>query len=102
MGENYVLGNKDDKNEFKPYPVEQDMFEGKKVLQVACGTQHVVVLVQDNEADGKHKEDHSAFVQTKSEFPPRKPPKEGQEEEEDEDGPELPEFVMNAKLKQQT
>lgn len=101
MGENYVLGNREDSNEFKPYAVDQAMFESKKVLQVACGTQHVVVLVQDAEGAEKHAVDHSTFTQTKSEFPPPKVPQEGEEEAEDEDAPQVPEFVMNAKLRQQ-
>lgn len=38
MGENYVLGNRDDQNEFKPFKLDPRMFEEKKVLQIACGT----------------------------------------------------------------
>jgi len=38
MGENYVLGNREDSNEFKPYKLDPIMFEEKKVLQMACGT----------------------------------------------------------------
>lgn len=49
FGENYVLGNRADENEFKPYKLDPRMFEEKKVLQIACGTQHVVALVQDSE-----------------------------------------------------
>lgn len=45
MGENYVLGNRDDQNEFKPFKLDPRMFEEKKVLQIACGTQHVVALI---------------------------------------------------------
>jgi alpha-tubulin suppressor-like RCC1 family protein len=38
MGENFVLGNREDNNEFKPYKLDPRMFEEKKVLQMACGT----------------------------------------------------------------
>jgi len=38
FGENYVLGNRDDLNEHKPHLVDERMFEGKKVVQVSCGT----------------------------------------------------------------
>ena len=32
MGENYVLGNREDSNEFKPYKLDARMFEEKKVV----------------------------------------------------------------------
>jgi len=32
MGENYVLGNRDDENEFKPYKLHPKMFEENKVV----------------------------------------------------------------------
>lgn len=38
MGENYVLGNREDSNEFKPYKLDPRMFEEKKVLNISCGT----------------------------------------------------------------
>lgn len=44
MGDNYVLGNRDDRNEHKPYKVDPRMFENNKVLQIACGSNHIVVL----------------------------------------------------------
>ena len=47
FGENYVLGNREDTNEFKPQKLDPRMFEEKHVLQMACGTQHVVALAQD-------------------------------------------------------
>jgi alpha-tubulin suppressor-like RCC1 family protein len=47
MGENYVLGNRDDCNEFKPYNLDPRMFESNSVMMVACGTMHCVVLAKD-------------------------------------------------------
>lgn len=44
MGENYVLGNRDDCNEFKPYKLDPRMFENRDVLMMACGTMHCVTL----------------------------------------------------------
>jgi regulator of chromosome condensation len=49
MGENYVLGSRDDDNQFYPYKVHPKMFEEFPVLQVGAGTQHVVVLTTDNQ-----------------------------------------------------
>ena len=37
MGENYVLGTRDDENEFVPKEVHPKMFNELRVLQVACG-----------------------------------------------------------------
>ena len=44
MGENYVLGNREDDNEFKPYKLDPRMFETNKVVMMGCGTQHAVAL----------------------------------------------------------
>ncbi len=44
MGENYVLGSREDYNEFLPYTVDPKMFEELPVLMIGAGTQHVVVL----------------------------------------------------------
>jgi hypothetical protein len=38
MGENYVLGNRDDENEFKPYKLDPRMFENNNVVMMGCGT----------------------------------------------------------------
>lgn len=38
MGSNYVLGNRDEENEFFPYKVHPKMFEEMPVMQIACGT----------------------------------------------------------------
>lgn len=83
FGENYVLGNRDDCNEFKPHKLDPRMFEEKKVLQIACGTQHVVVLAQENDGADMHQMDLSSFVKVASKIPvkPPKEPKEGEEEE---------------------
>ena len=49
MGENYVLGSRDDDNQYFPYKVHPKMFEEFPVLQVGAGTQHVVVLTTDSQ-----------------------------------------------------
>lgn len=48
MGSNYVLGNREEDNEFRPYTVHPKMFEEMPVMQIGCGTQHVVVLTTDS------------------------------------------------------
>jgi hypothetical protein len=47
LGENYVLGNRQDDNEFKPYKLDPRMFENNKVVMMGCGTQHAVALALD-------------------------------------------------------
>lgn len=47
FGENYVLGNRADENEFKPYKLDPRMFENNKVIMIGCGTQHTVALTHD-------------------------------------------------------
>jgi len=47
MGENYVLGNRQDDNEFVPYKLDPRMFEENKVVMMALGTQHAVALTKD-------------------------------------------------------
>lgn len=47
FGENYVLGNRNDENEFKPYKLDPRMFEENKVIMMALGTQHAVALTHD-------------------------------------------------------
>ena len=56
MGENYVLGSRDDDNQFKPYVVHPRMFDELPVLMLGAGTQHVVVLTSDSQ-------DHQDFPQ---------------------------------------
>jgi hypothetical protein len=48
MGENYVLGSRDDDNQHTPYKVHPKMFEEMPVLMVGTGTQHIVVLTTDS------------------------------------------------------
>jgi len=50
MGENYVLGNRDDCNQFYPFKLESRMFEERKVAQVSLGTMHAVALTYDGES----------------------------------------------------
>lgn len=52
FGENYVLGTRDDQNEFFPKLVHPKMFEENDVIMMACGTQHAVALSLDS-PDGK-------------------------------------------------
>ena len=44
MGDNYVLGTRDDENEFEPKLVHPKQFMENRVRQVGTGVQHVVVL----------------------------------------------------------
>ena len=44
MGENYVLGTRDDENEFEPKLVHPKQFMENRVRQVGTGVQHVVIL----------------------------------------------------------
>lgn len=44
MGENYVLGTRDDENEFEPKLVHPKQFMENRVKHVGAGVQHVVVL----------------------------------------------------------
>jgi len=61
FGENYVLGNRDDCNEFKPYKLDPRMFEEKQVVMMAGGTQHVVCLARDGTDAPIPKLDTSTF-----------------------------------------
>lgn len=48
MGENYVLGNREDNNEFVPFKLHPKMFKEQKLQQIACGLNHVVGLTLDD------------------------------------------------------
>ena len=48
MSDNYVLGNREEENQYTPYKVHPKMFEEFPVKMVATGTQHVVVLTTDS------------------------------------------------------
>lgn len=50
FGENYVLGNRDDCNQFTPYKLDPRMFEEKKVIMMSLGTMHTVALAHDGES----------------------------------------------------
>ena len=52
MGENYVLGNLEDDNEYKPHHVNPKMWKERKVHQIALGQQHVVSLIAAEGSDG--------------------------------------------------
>lgn len=62
MGENYVLGNRDDRNEFTPYLLDPRMFENNKVIMMACGTQHCVALTKDSPESADLQLDPTKFV----------------------------------------
>ena len=47
FGDNYVLGNRKDENEFVPCLLDPRMFEENKCIQMACGSQHCVALCLD-------------------------------------------------------
>lgn len=49
MGDSYVLGNREEDNQFKPYKVHPKMYEELPVKDMALGTQHVVVLTTANQ-----------------------------------------------------
>jgi hypothetical protein len=57
MGSNYVLGSREEENEYRPYKVHPKMFEEFPVREVGCGTMHVVVLTTND------KEDKNVFPQ---------------------------------------
>jgi hypothetical protein len=71
MGENYVLGSRDDDNQYRPYTVHPKMFDELPVLMLGSGTQHVVVLTGDE----KGKQAIPAFTQEVLDFklPPPQP-----------------------------
>ena len=92
MGENYVLGNLDDRNEFTPHKVDPRMFGEKKVLQITCGTQHVVVLAQDSADVEPAAVDFSSFVKVETQIPP-KPAKQAEDGDEEEPVIEIPSFA---------
>lgn len=62
MGENYVLGNRDDCNQFTPYLLDPRMFEENTVVMMALGTMHAVALAKES-PDAKMPElDSTKFV----------------------------------------
>lgn len=102
FGENYILGNRQDENEYKPYKLDPRMFEEKNVVQIACGTQHVVALIQESPETEMAAVDFSSFVKVASKVPAKEPkpePAEGEEADDDEDLIQLPEFAKSMSLK---
>ena len=51
MGSSYVLGNREEDNQYTPYKVHPKMFEEFPVREVACGTLHCVVLATNDKAN---------------------------------------------------
>lgn len=51
MGDNYVLGTRDDENMYLPNLVHPKMFYEAKVRHVGCGDAHVVVLCSKDQDD---------------------------------------------------
>ena len=49
MGDSYVLGSREDDNQFTPYAIHPKMFYNAKVRHVGCGNLHVVVLCSKDE-----------------------------------------------------
>ena len=62
MGENYVLGTRDDESVFKPTIVHPRMFEERKVVMMGNGTQHAVALVLESPESKIPELDTSKFV----------------------------------------
>jgi hypothetical protein len=48
MGENFVLGSRQEDNEFRPYKLDPRMFENNFVRSIALGTQHCVALTKNS------------------------------------------------------
>mgnify|MGYP003892137895 CR=1 FL=1 len=80
MGENYVLGNRDDNNEFKPYKLDPRMFENNKVVMMGCGTQHAVALTLAGPDAIMPVLDQSKFAVTAEAVPEQKKQKSAQSE----------------------
>lgn len=76
MGENYVLGSREDDNQYKPYTVHPRMFDEFPVLMLGAGTQHVVVLTSDSQ----ERQDFPQFAQEVLDFKLPEPPKPAKKE----------------------
>ena len=66
MGENYVLGNRDDCNQFTPYLLDPRMFEENPVIMMALGTMHAVALAKESPSAVMPKLDSSLFVEVEA------------------------------------
>lgn len=62
MGENYVLGTRNDDSVFKPTVLHPKMFDELKVVMMATGTQHAVALVLDSPESKIPELDTSKYV----------------------------------------
>ena len=62
MGDNYVLGNRDEENQFEPYKLHPKMFEENKVVMMGLGFQHTVALTLDGPESKLPEVDLSKFV----------------------------------------
>ena len=62
MGENYVLGNRDDCNQFTPYLLDPRMFEENPVVTMALGTMHAVALCKESPEATMPELDSSKFT----------------------------------------
>jgi hypothetical protein len=62
MGENYVLGNRDDCNQFTPYLLDPRMFEENPVVMMALGTMHAVALCKESPEATMPELDSSKFA----------------------------------------
>ena len=88
MGENYVLGTRDDENEYEPKVVHPKQFNENRVRQVGSGVQHVVVLTTAaKEAESRLPEIDRASMTQKFEVPKDdEPAKEDEAQEESKNG----------------
>ena len=48
IGENYVLGTRDDENSYEPVLVHPKQFHENRVKSIGPGTQHVIILTTDS------------------------------------------------------
>jgi hypothetical protein len=69
MGENYVLGNRDDCNQFTPYLLDPRMFEENPVVMMALGTMHAVALVKESPEAAMPELDSTKFAATVQAMP---------------------------------
>lgn len=51
LGQQYVLGSREEETQFSPVLVNPKMFKFAKVRQMGCGAGHVVVLTSRNDED---------------------------------------------------
>ena len=93
MGENYVLGNRDDCNQFKPYKLDPRMFEGHKVTMMGLGTQHAVAVASTTEVRAEPAEEEAKVTVAEPAKPVEEKPAETVTEPAE---PEIKEPVVDA------